>query len=145
MGAKWFLAAIVSVSCAHTCPKKLALNIEPGFSELQVTLILDAANEWKIRSGGCADVYFKIDGLKIKPWNSYYDPHYDWMGFYAKDRGINLILPALQDPRDFYSVTLHEMGHALGLKHHLHGIMKNPHDPEMFHLEKADIDALCKL
>jgi predicted Zn-dependent protease len=132
------LAALAFVACGGWEPNPshfYHLAIASGFSDAQYQAIRDAASEWQASSGN----YVTFDPVvaSVSAWGTVTSTDSDVIAFQADSVGAirsefgggaigytqyegqssNVYLGTSLDAETFHQTALHEIGHAIGLKH----------------------------
>jgi hypothetical protein len=137
--SRWVaLFALAFVACGgwESNPSHLYhLAIGSGFSDAQYQAIRDAASEWQESSGSY--VMFDSASAGVSSWGTVASPASDVIAFQADSIGAitsefgggaigytqyegqssNVYLGTSLDAETFHQTALHEIGHAIGLKH----------------------------
>jgi hypothetical protein len=106
--------ALLLCACGQTPPA--TMTIDPGFSEAQEAVILDALDQWCDAVGWCPELVDAPghDGGRITPDPNYAQrmPDSRSAGFHSgRTVRINLEHPSVQNVDLFWAVAAHELGH----------------------------------
>lgn len=115
-----------TVSDPRECPgradRPIAYSLDPQFSPIEQELIEQAMRVWEDGSGGRVRfvpggrdlVIEKLErSAELQPWDA------GWTNHVALTKGgrIWIVAPLVDDPGEYRSLVIHELGHHLGIGH----------------------------
>lgn len=147
------LAALLLVSgcaarqtpCIGSPP--LELHASGAFTSFERAALLEAATEWEYTVRATISIAFDDGGTLLRAQSEDIAAEDKRMG--SKALGLTYTTPGLSpvvvlvsdritQPRTFYGVAVHEIGHALGVPHTPGGVMQEYFSEELIHVTPID-------